>query len=199
MKSFYFPLSKVYLKFFLLLFFLLFSSSSIYYSFAQQLAFPSAYGAGAYTTGGRGGIVVHVTNLNDRGNGSFREALLMTVPRTIVFDVSGVITLSSYVQMRAINSNVTIAGQTAPEGGITIDGNRLYLTHVDNIIVRHIRFRGGITAKGLGYNMNDSFSSLGNITNQIFDHCSFSWDGDESASWYSHLTIDNEYASFSFL
>lgn len=173
--------------FFYFVFFGLFANNN---SFSQQKAFPSAYGAGAYTSGGRGGMVVHVTNLNDKGKGSLRDALLMTVPRTIVFDVSGVITLSSYIQMRAENSNVTIAGQTAPEGGITIDGNRLYLTNVDNIIVRYLRFRGGITAKGLGYNMNDSLSSLGDVTNQIFDHCSFSWDGDETASWYDDKTID---------
>ncbi len=152
---------------------------------AQQLAFPTAYGAGAYTTGGRGGEIVHVTNLNDNGKGSLRQALQMRVPRTIVFDVSGIITLESLLYMDIRNKNVTIAGQTAPEGGITIDGHRIMMEDVDNVIVRYIRFRGGVTARGLGYQGNDSFTSTGSITNQIFDHCSFSWDGDEAASWYS--------------
>ncbi len=145
--------------------------------YGELKAFPSAYGAGAYTTGGRGGVIVHVTNLNDSGSGSLREALKMTVPRIIVFDVSGVINLNSMIYLNASNSNVTIAGQTAPEGGITIDGNRLYFDGVDNVICRFIRFRGGVDAG------NDPFSAVGNITNYIFDHCSFSFDGDETGDW----------------
>ncbi|MDH7913950.1 T9SS type A sorting domain-containing protein [Winogradskyella sp. SYSU M77433] len=159
------------------------------------MAFPSAYGAGAYTTGGRDGIIVHVTNLNNNGPGSFREALSMTVPRIIVFDVSGIINLTSLLYIDNDNSNVTIAGQTAPEGGITIDGARFYLNDVDNIIVRHIRFKGGINADyypnsndSLG---NDSLSSVATMTNQIFDHCSFAFGADESASWYATGNGDN--------
>jgi hypothetical protein len=146
--------------------------------------FPSGYGAGAKSTviGGRGGIVVHVTNLNDSGVGSFREALQMTVPRIIVFDVSGVINLTSLLGMGSANSYVTVAGQTAPEGGITIDGHRLYLGEVDQVIFRYIRFRGGNTAAGFGYTENDSFTVSGG-TNQIYDHCSFSFDGDETGDW----------------
>lgn len=152
---------------------------------SELKAFPSANGAGAYTVGGRGGVVVHVTNLNDSGAGSFREALTMTIPRIIVFDVSGVITLQSLLSIGSSNGNVTVAGQTAPEGGITIDGHRIYLGNVDQVIWRHMRFRGGITADGFGYTKNDSFTVAEGATNQIFDHCSFSWDGDETADWSS--------------
>lgn len=142
-------------------------------------AFPTALGDGAYTTGGRGGIVVHVTNLNDSGSGSLREALNMTVPRIVVFDVSGVINLNSHIGLGSSNSNVTIAGQTSPEGGITVAGNRLYASGVTNVICRYIRFKGGVGAN------NDSVSITGSIQNHIFDHCSFGFGTDEGASWYS--------------
>lgn len=142
-------------------------------------AFPSALGDGAYATGGRGGIVVHVTNLNDSGEGSLREALRMTVPRIIVFDVSGVINLNSHIGLGESNNNVTIAGQTAPEGGITIDGGRFYINSANNVIVRHVRFKGGDSDN------NDSVSVTGEIQNQIWDHCSFGFGTDEGASFYS--------------
>ena len=146
-------------------------------------AFPSALGDGAYTTtGGRGGVVVHVTNLNNSGAGSFREALDMTIPRIIVFDVSGVINLSSLIAIDKSNSNVTIAGQTAPEGGITIDGGRLYVSGTTNIICRYIRFKGGDSDD------NDSLTVTGNVLNQVWDHCSFGFGTDEGASWYSGTT-----------
>ncbi|MGJ5643135.1 hypothetical protein I3217_13530, partial [Formosa sp. S-31] len=148
---------------------------------AQTKAFPTAYGAGAYTSGGRGGLVVHVTNLNDSGTGSLRSALTdYSVPRTIVFDVSGVIKLSSRLTLGSSSGkNITIAGQTAPEGGITIDGSKVHFSGVSNIIVRHIRFKGGIDYG------DDSFSAVSNMTNLIFDHCSFAFGADETASWYS--------------
>ena len=169
-------------------FLLVFSNLSIT---AQQLAFPSAYGSGAYTTGGRGGIVVHVTNLNDNGIGSLREALNMDVPRIIVFDVSGVINLTSLLYIGGpgnSNGNFTIAGQTAPEGGITIDGEKVYFSSLDNIIVRYIRIKGGIDADyipGSGDELgNSSLSVVGDITNQIWDHVSFAFGSDETAEWY---------------
>jgi hypothetical protein len=145
---------------------------------AQQLAFPTAYGSGAYTSGGRGGIVVHVTNLNNSGPGSLREALQMTVPRTVVFDVSGVITLTSVLGINGSNDNLTIAGQTAPEGGITIEGDRLYFGNLTNLICRYIRFKGGATIN------NDSLTVADSIKNQIFDHCTFAFGTDECSSWY---------------
>jgi hypothetical protein len=149
---------------------------------AQQLAFPTALGDGAYTQGGRGGVVVHVTNLNDSGTGSFREAMRMNVTRTIVFDVSGVVNLLSV--LGNVGDNVTIAGQTAPVGGVTIDGERVYIGGVKNIICRYIRFKGGIDGD------NDSLTSSDNTRNQIFDHCSFAFGIDESASWYSTRNAD---------
>ncbi|WP_198151514.1 hypothetical protein, partial [Formosa algae] len=159
----------------LLALFFLFTS----FTFAQTKAFPSAYGAGAYTTGGRGGEVYHVTNLNDSGTGSFRDALTKS-NRIIVFDVSGIIQLKSLLATSI--SNVTIAGQTAPEGGITIDGNRVYFSRIDNVIVRHIRFKGGVDSG------DDSFTATSSMTNIIFDHCTFAFGADESASFYSTET-----------
>ncbi|MFK7833399.1 MAG: T9SS type A sorting domain-containing protein [Winogradskyella sp.] len=119
---------------------------------AQQLAFPTAMGAGAYSTGGRGGEVVHVTNLNDSGTGSLRWALThssnKSVSRTIVFDVSGIINLQSDIYASngagdegGYADGITIAGQTAPEGGITITGGKIFLVAIDDVVVRYIKFR----------------------------------------------------------
>jgi len=146
--------------------------------YSQQLAFPSAVGAGAYTTGGRSLGVYHVTNLNDSGTGSFRQAVSDADNAgggTIVFDISGVIVLNSVL---GFTDNLTIAGQTAPDGGITIDGERVFVGGIDNLIVRHIRFKGGIDAN------NDSLTVRNDVTNQIWDHCSFAFGDDEGASWY---------------
>lgn len=160
-------------------------------------AFPTAYGPASNATGGRGGVVVHVTNLNDSGAGSFRAALEMTVPRIIVFDVSGVITLTSRLEITSVNnSNFTIAGQTSPIGGITVVGDRVYFRDIENVIIRHIRFKGGIDAFGQTGG-NDSFSAQGDAINQIFDHVTFAFDDDESASWIDEnnlidkITIQN--------
>ena len=83
-------------------------------------AFPGAEGFGALATGGRGGIVVKVTNLNESGPGSLREAMEMEVPRIIVFEVGGEIILTDDIRLRAEQSDVTVAGQTAPGDGITL-------------------------------------------------------------------------------
>jgi hypothetical protein len=123
---------------------------------AQQLAFPTAMGAGAYTTGGRGGIVVHVTNLNNSGTGSFRSAMedFANQDRTIVFDVSGVIQLNSEIVLSAPSQGgnasgaITIAGQSAPQGGIIITGGRIRLFGIDDIIVRYIKFRSTTDVEG---------------------------------------------------
>ncbi len=141
-----------------------------------SLAFPTAQGAGALSSGGRGGRVISVTNLNDSGSGSLREALQTSGARTIIFRIAGIINLRSPIFVRPEHSNLTIAGQSAPDGGITITGDRIILDRgFDNAIIRYIRFRGGITTR------NDSFEGHG-VTNVIFDHCSASFGGDEAMS-----------------
>ena len=108
-------------------------------SLAQTPAFPGALGFGAAATGGRAGNVYHVTNLNDSGAGSFRDAV-STAGRTVVFDVGGYITLSTEC---GVKSNITIAGQTAPGGGIGIRGAEVTFGNQQNIICRFVRFRPG--------------------------------------------------------
>jgi autotransporter-associated beta strand protein len=133
---------------------------------AQQKAFPEAEGYGALVTGGRGGTVYHVTNLNDSGAGSLRDAVSQS-NRIVVFDTSGVITLSSAL---VVKSNITIAGQTAPGDGITIYNSYVSLSNVSNVIMRDIRIHAGINspsgAKAL---------SATDCTNLIFDHVSVEW------------------------
>lgn len=145
---------------------------------AQVPAFPGAEGYGRYTTGGRGGVVVEVTNLNDSGPGSFRAALRMKVPRTVIFKVSGTIVLHSELQVDY--GNLTIAGQTAPGEGICISGNRTTL-NADNIIIRFMRFRQG-DETGVP---EDAITAM-NCKNVIIDHCSMSWGIDEVGSFYDN-------------
>ena len=144
---------------------------------AQAPAFPGAEGHGRYVTGGRGGRVVHVTNLNDSGTGSFREAV-KSGNRIIVFDVAGVIALKSDLK---IGDNITILGQTAPSPGITL---RYYTVQPgNNNIIRFLRIR-----RGEEKNINDGADATWqrNKTGIIFDHCSFSWSIDEVASFYDN-------------
>jgi pectate lyase len=149
----------------------------------RPIAFPDAEGFGKYTTGGRGGKVYIVTNLNDDGEGSFRKAVTAKEPRIVVFNVSGTIHLLSSI---SIKENVTIAGQTAPGDGICIADYPVGLGG-NNIIVRYLRFRLGdrYQNKGMipGSGHDDAFS--GNKRNNIIiDHCSFSWSTDECLSIY---------------
>ena len=110
---------------------------------ARQLAFPTAEGYGRFAAGGRGGRVIEVTNLNDSGPGSLRAAVETEGPRTVVFSVSGVITLESRLIIRSTNSNLTIAGQTAPGKGICLRKYNFGMLGAPNVIVRYVRVRPG--------------------------------------------------------
>ena len=143
----------------------------------QAPAFPGAEGHGRYVTGGRGGEVVHVTNLNDKGAGSLRDAV-SKANRIVVFDVGGVISLASDL---TIKDNITIAGQTAPYPGITI---RYFTVRPGaNNIIRFIRIR-----RGQEKDVNDGADALWQRqkTGMMLDHCSFSWSIDEVASFYDN-------------
>ena len=140
---------------------------------AQQLAFPGAQGWGRYATGGRTGTVYHVTNLNDSGTGSLRDAVSQP-NRIVVFDVGGVIRINSRIVFK---NNLYVAGQTAPGEGITVYGDGVSFSGADNIIVRYMRFRMG----AVGTKDKDA-GGIANGQNMIFDHCSFSWGQDENFS-----------------
>lgn len=156
-------------------------------NWSQTKSFPSIQGAGSYVTGGRGGIVVKVTNLNNSGTGSLRAALMMTVPRTIVFEVSGTITLTSAIELIQENSNFTVAGQTAPEGGITISNHLIQMgggynrpaQPCNNAIWRYIRFRNGRYNGQPDVREHNGFLSSG-CQGLVFDHCSFSFCDDQA-------------------
>ncbi|BAV08943.1 Por secretion system C-terminal sorting domain-containing protein [Filimonas lacunae] len=152
---------------------------------AQQLAFPTAEGFGRYASGGRGGTVYHVTNLNDAGTGSLRDAVSQS-NRTVVFDVGGVINVASRI---VVSSGVTIAGQTAPGGGITIYGDGV-ACNAGNNIIRYIRIRMGKN----GTSGKDALS-IASGQNFIFDHVSISWgrDGtlDVNGSGIDNLTFQD--------
>ncbi|ATC63360.1 pectate lyase [Nibricoccus aquaticus] len=141
----------------------------------RRVAFPGAEGYGRFALGGRGGRVIEVTNLNDSGPGSLRAAVEADGPRTVVFTVSGLITLESKLPVR--NPFITIAGQTAPGKGITIRKYNLGLLGAHDSIIRHLRVRpgniAGVTLDGMG---------MAGTDHAIFDHCSISWTIDESFS-----------------
>ncbi len=153
--------------------------------YGELKAFPSAFGGGAYATGGRGGRVIHVTNLNDTGPGSLREAVYASGPRIVVFDVSG--TINNQTTLNIKNGDLTIAGHTAPEGGITLTGARTQFDGCDNVIVRYIRVRPRYQA------IEQDGLRVANCTNYIFDHVSVSWGTDEVASMGGTLTRNSTF------
>ena len=140
---------------------------------AQQLAFPGAEGWGRYAVGGRYGSVYHVTNLNDSGTGSLRDAVSQP-NRIVVFDVAGVIKINSRMTFA---KNLYVAGQTAPGEGITVYGNGVSFSNANNTICRYMRFR-----MGAGGDNGKDCAALAGGTNMIFDHCSFAWGRDETFS-----------------
>ena len=147
---------------------------TIWYFRPRHLAFPAAEGWGRFARGGRGGAVVHVTNLNDSGAGSLRAAVETDVgPRTIVFDVGGVIRLAS--RLTLTQRYVTVAGQTAPGKGIVIRAAPFGMSGASDSVIQHLRVRlgAGPTFDGMG---------MAGADHCIIDHCSISWTIDEAFS-----------------
>ncbi|MBI5422991.1 MAG: hypothetical protein HZA32_02820 [Opitutae bacterium] len=143
----------------------------------RPLAFPSAEGYGRFAQGGRGGRVIVVTNLNDSGPGSLRAAVEAVGPRTVVFEVSGLIRLKSKLVVRAANSNLTIAGQTSPGLGVCLANYNFGILGAHDVVIRYLRVRpgntSGTTLDGMG---------MASANNCIIDHCSISWTLDEAFS-----------------
>jgi len=165
----------------------------------ELLAFPGAEGHGRYVTGGRGGDIYYVTTLADYDRnqtpipGSLRYGIDREdkrgqsnadrySPRTILFNVSGTIFLERELRMPG-RGNLTIAGQSAPDGGICIASYSTVVNNTENIIIRFVRFRLGDVVGG-----NDGSDAIwGRYSkNIILDHCSMSWGIDECASFYGN-------------
>jgi len=141
-------------------------------------AFPGAYGFGCQASGGRGGTVYKVTNTNDSGSGSFRDAVHGGGTRTVIFNTGGTCTQST--REDTTRANITVAGQTAPGGGFCVRNCQVTIKNTSNWIVRHLRFRLGRhagTHEGAEPNF-DAFN-VWNSHDVIVDHCSASWGADE--------------------
>lgn len=157
--------------------------------YAQTPAFPGAEGGGRFAVGGRGGSVYYVTNLNNSGAGSLRDAVSQP-NRTVLFKVSGTINLLSPIFIT--KNNITIAGQTAPGDGICLANYGLAI-RASHIIVRYIRSRPGdiiINPDDTAKVVDAMYNSLGSpvtspYSNIIVDHCSMSWSTDEAGSFYA--------------
>jgi hypothetical protein len=145
------------------------------------IAFPGAEGFGATATGGRGRPVLIVTNLNDDGPGSFRDAAGHSGV-TVVFAIGGVVNLKSNMEL---GSDLTIAGQTAPAPGITIAGAKVSMSHAHNIVIRYVRFRGGIAESPKVSSLN-----LSDAAHVMLDHLSIEW-----GRWDNIQTNGNTYST----
>lgn len=153
-------------------------SATYYAPGMSKLAFPGADGFGKYTSGGRGGKVIYVTNLNDKGPGSLREAVKTKGPRTILFALSGTIELDTPLEIK--ENDLTIAGQSAPGDGICITGDPVKI-EADNVIIRYLHFRLGDSNQ-----VEDDAISASRQKRLIIDHCTMSWSSDECASFYNN-------------
>lgn len=146
-------------------------------------AFPNAQGGGAISEGGRGGKIIEVTNLNSSGTGSLREAIEENGPRIVIFKVSGIIDLQSR-PLEIKNPYISILGQSAPEGGITIKGHEISIqTH--DVIIQYLKVRTGRN-NSFTKQVGDSIGMSNNAYNVIIDHCSLSWSNDENAQVWSY-------------
>jgi hypothetical protein len=146
-------------------------------------AFPGAEGAGAFTPGGRGGKVYFVTNLNDSGPGTLREAVEAKGPRTVLFRVAGIIHLETPVSIT--NPFITITGQSAPGDGVCIR-NQTFEINTHDVVIRYLRFRrGNLTVK------DDALGGFP-VKNIIVDHVSASWGLDENLSLYRYIVKDKD-------
>ncbi len=161
------------MKHILLMSFLALSTPSLTASAEELPAFPGAQGWGRFAVGGRYGSVYHVTNLNDSGTGSLRDAVSRP-NRIVVFDVAGVIRINSRITFA---SNLYVAGQTAPGEGVTVYGDGVSFSGASNLICRYLRVR-----MGHGGSSGKDCAGVANGTNMIFDHCSFAWGLDETFS-----------------
>lgn len=141
---------------------------------APVTAFPGAEGAGRFAEGGRGGRLLRVTHLGDSGPGSLRAAIEADGPRTVIFDVGGVIRLASPLTIR--RGRITVAGQTAPGGGITLRDQPLVVA-ADDVVIRHLRSRLGDES-----GTEADAVSIERGRRIILDHISASWSIDETLS-----------------
>ncbi|MCL2456736.1 MAG: hypothetical protein FWD19_04225, partial [Defluviitaleaceae bacterium] len=161
-------------------------ASEVFADDERLRAFPGAEGYGRYATGGAGGEIYVVTNLNSSGAGSFFDAVsgTGTTPRTVIFAVSGVINAAGNNNFTIGRSNLTIAGQTAPGDGVFVHGNGRWIRlNGNNVIMRFMRFGSGTRDGTSEGHRGDDALDVVNSRNLIIDHCSFVWGGDETLNF----------------